>query len=106
MANTPKSLADGQLPSSKGTLYTVPASTKTLIKSIIIVNIGAVSRTVNIYAKPNSTSRRIFPKDYALASSAQVELETSLILEAGDLIEGDAAAANEIDFVISGVEIT
>lgn len=39
---TYESLAQGQLPSSAGTLYTVPASTQVFVKSIHLVNATAV----------------------------------------------------------------
>ena len=34
-----KSLANGQLASSKGTIYTCPAATQAIIQSIVLVNI-------------------------------------------------------------------
>ncbi len=56
---TIQALADGQLPSIKGTLYTVPVSTTTIIKSITLVNTDTSDRTVNLYIKPGATSRKI-----------------------------------------------
>jgi hypothetical protein len=104
MAFTVQALADGQLADAKGTLYTTPGSTQTIIKSITLVNTDGSAQTVNLYAKPGATSRRIIPKDMSLAAGAQFTLDCVLTLEAGDLIEGDAATANVVDFVISGVE--
>ncbi len=100
-----KSLADGQLANSKGTIYTTPTSTQAIVKSITLVNTDSSARAVNLYFKASGgTSRRITPKDYSLAVGALMVMEDELTLEAADIIEGDAAAATVIDFVISGVE--
>lgn len=101
---TIKSLGDGQLAATKGTLYTVPASTRTIIKSITLVNTSASAVTVNIYLKPGATSRRIMPKDLSIAAGALVEINAGYTLEAGDLIEGDASVATTVDYTINGVE--
>ncbi len=101
-----KSLADGQLASSKGTIYTCPAATQTIIPSITLVNTNSSTETINIYFKASGgTSRRIIPKDSSLAASGKMQaLDAALTLEAGDIIEGDTTTANQVDFVLSGVE--
>lgn len=101
-----KILADGQLPAAKGTLYTVPAATTTLVKTIVLVATN-VNRVVNIYVKKAAgTSRRILMKDYPLDIAAELSIERNLTLGVGDVIEGDAAAATEIDYIIFGIEYT
>ena len=45
MAETYKKLAQGQLPSSAGTIYTVPSGTSTIIKHIRLVNTDSSART-------------------------------------------------------------
>ena len=102
-----KSLADGQLPDSKTTLYTVPASTTAAIKVCKLVNSSASARTVNIYIKRSgSTSRRVIPKDMTFAAGSEAECVDGdpWELSTGDIIEGDASAATEIDYFISGAE--
>jgi hypothetical protein len=101
---TPKLLANGQLPNAKGTLYTCPAATQTLVKTINLVATN-ISRTINIYIK-RVTSRRIIAKDTNLDITLELAIERNIILEAGDLIEGDASAAAEVDYLIFGTEIT
>jgi hypothetical protein len=107
-AVTSKEMGDGQLPAVKGTLGTVPASKAWIVKSVTFVNTGAVTRTVNLYAKPSgSSSRRIIPKDLSLdAGDCYYETGLSVVLEAGGLIEGDASAAAEVDYMIGGGEET
>lgn len=100
-----KSLADGQLAAAKGTIYTTPAATQTIVKRITLVNADTVARAVNLYFKASGgTSRRITPKDYSLAVGALMVMDDEVTLEAADIIEGDAAAATVVDFCISGIE--
>ena len=100
-----KSLADGQLANSKGTIYTTPASTEAIIKSIILVNTNTSSETVNLYFKASGgTSRRLIPKDTSLPASNSLIMDDLVTLEAADILEGDTTTASKVDFVISGVE--
>ena len=100
-----KALADGQLANTKGTLYTVPTRTTAIVKSITLVNTDSVTRTVNLYVKKDGTnSRRIIPKDLSLVAGASLEHNRVVTLEAADLIEGDASAADVVDYVVNGVE--
>lgn len=104
---TIKSLADGQLPNSKGTLYTVGASTSTIVKRITYVNTNTTTESVNLYIKRSgSTSRRIIPKDLQLAGSYMVIDDDTHALATGDLIEGDTTTATKVDYLIEGVEKT
>jgi len=102
---TLKLLANGQLPNAKGTLYTCPALTSTLIKTITLVNAGAADHTANIYVK-RTTSRRIKAKDFNISTVLEEVVQQNIILEAGDLIEGDADAATTVDYCIFGIEQT
>jgi len=102
-----QSIADGQLPSSTGTLYTVPANTVAHITNIVLANTSAsVDRTYNLYVKRSGgTSRRIVGADTPLRASKAHYLppdQTAIRLSAGDVIEGDADAATAIDYLITG----
>lgn len=103
---TIKSLADGQLAAAKATLYTVPASTETIIKTITLVNTDdASARDVNLYVKKSGgTSRRIIPKNCELGIHYMLVFDDETTLGAADIIEGDASAANVVDYVVNGVE--
>ncbi len=100
-----KSLADGQLASSKGTIYTCPTSKQAIVSRITLVNTDSSARAVNLYFKASGgTSRNITPVDYSLAVGALLVMEDEVTLEAADIIEGDAAVASKVDFVVSGIE--
>lgn len=98
-----KSLADGQLPNAKGTLYTVPGSTQAIVKTIILVNTDTSARTVNLYVN-TGTSRKIIPVDTELGVGYSLIFDDELTLEAADLIEGDASVASKVDYYIGGIE--
>lgn len=106
MALAIKQLAQGQLAAAKATIYTTPAVTQAIVKSITVINTDTVARTVNLYVNSAGTSRRIVPKDLSLAAGAMVEIDRVLTLEAADLIEGDCSAATVADYIISGAENT
>lgn len=102
-----KVLAEGQLASSKDTLYTVPASTTAYIKFFSCFNTNTTDETVIIYLKPASTSRKVGRA--VLSANEQVRFidkDEALILETGDLIEGETTTASKVDYVILGVEET
>jgi hypothetical protein len=101
---TAKVLAEGQVASTKGTLYTVPASTKAYVKSITFYNTNAATQTLNVYLKPGATSRQIYR--VSLAQYATYELTVPYLLEAADLIEADTTTGTAVDYVITGVEET
>ncbi len=99
-----KVLADGQLPSSKGTIYTVPASTSAYVRCVRMHNTNTTDETINVYLKPGSTSRQV--GRWTLATRETLEVDLALTLEAGDLIEADTTTASKVDYVITGAEET
>ena len=100
-----KALADGQLASSKETLYTTPASTETIVKSISLTNTSSSMVEVNLYIQRDGTnSRRICPKDMELAARHTYIDDKVHTLEAADLVEGDASSGSVIDYAVSGVQ--
>lgn len=97
-----KALADGQLASSKGTLYTTPGSTQAIVKSITLYNSGAGTNVCKIYANRTGTSRVIFR--VSLETLEHAQFVTPITLEAADLIEGDATSPTEVDYTINGTQ--
>lgn len=62
-----KVLAQGQLPASVGTLYTVPASTATIVKNIHLVNGTGGSVTARLNVKGTAAANAILPAISILA---------------------------------------
>lgn len=102
VTRTPTALADGYLPTSKGTLYTGPASSKVYVSEIWLHNINAAAQTVILYVNRTGTSR-IIGYSSNLAQNYQMVRGPGLILEAGDLIEGQTTTGSAVHYVISGV---
>lgn len=99
-------IVDGQLAATKTTLYTCPAGSKVIIKSIIVVNSNDTTiRTINLYVNRTGTSRLICDEDKAIAPKTAFVFNEAVVLEAGDLLEGSSDAATTCDYVISGVMI-
>lgn len=109
MAFQYKSLADGQLPNAKGTLYTAPDEAS--IQTITLVLSAGGPHTVNIYLKrQGSSSRLLIPPNLPMdvtdpAAAALVDvLDRPLELSQGDEIEGDCSTATVVDYSITGAE--
>ena len=96
---------DGQLGTTKGTLYTVAASTQAIVRTITLVNTIGVEVSVNIYYKVSGgTSRLITPKNMIMEPYGLALVKHIQTLEAAGIIEGDASVATTVDYTISGVE--
>lgn len=107
MAISIKVLGDGQLGTSKATLYTVPASTSTYVKFMSVHNVGAGTENVEILLNVSGTSRRIAYVTLGANEGAQiVDKDGAISLEAGDLIEGLTTSGASVDYVITGAEET
>jgi hypothetical protein len=106
MAIVGSSLADGQLPNAKGTLYTVPTSKAAHAPHLILVNTDSSARTINLYVKrAGSSSRHVEQVDLSIAAGARHMVDfgaKGLTLSEDDEIEGDASAAAVVDYLICG----
>lgn len=94
-----------QLPNTTGTRYTVPASTRTVIRHIHLTNPtgGAVTVTMSIGADAAAT--RILDA-YSLAAGTAIDIWGPYTLEATEVIAANASAATSIVAVIDGEEQT
>jgi hypothetical protein len=110
MAMIPKQLkAATPLTTSYVTMYTVPASTTTIIKEILLANTTAGAVTASVSVVPSagtaSTSNNILGGvNIDPNSTIVVELHTLLIT--GDFISAKASAGSAVNIMISGVETT
>lgn len=103
-----KRLASGQLPSTKTTLYTVPASTTAYVKFLSLANTsGSTTETILIFLHDGTASRRIARVVLAPNETSRViEIGEAANLGATNLIEGQSTNATTVDYWISGVEET
>lgn len=73
-----KALAQGQLPSSIGTLYTAPTSTTAFIKSIMVVNNDSVTRNFNISKGGTAATNRLTPASLEIPAGGLAIYEDNL----------------------------
>lgn len=105
---TPTKLGQAAITAGTTTLYTVPASTRTMLKDIDIVNTSAGALTVDVYLVPSGgtagTSNALF-YNYSLASKTNVQWTGTQVLNAGDTIQIVASGLG-CTIIASGGEAT
>ena len=99
MATTSKALARTAAATSSTTLYTVPASTTTVVTNIAICNNAASAATFTILLDDIELQ-----KDTAIAANTTIYIDLQQVLATTKTIKGLASAVT-VDFHISGVEI-
>ena len=99
MANTAKNLARAAASLTSATLYTVPASTTTVVTNIAVANTAASSATFDL----SLNGVQLF-NDVAVAANTTAFIDLKQVLSATQTITGLASAVT-VNFHISGVEI-
>ena len=101
MADTLKMLGKGTLGTTEATMYTVPISTKTIVKSIILCNKTDTDATVNL----KFAGTEIYV-EHKVALKDTLCIQLTSVLEATATIIGKASAADTINYYISGIDVT
>ena len=105
MTITVKVLGEGQLLATKQSLYTVPAGSKGYVKFLSLYNTSSLLQEAHIFLKTAGISRQITRVELEPGGSARVvDKDEAITLEEGDIIEGYADRASEVDYVITGAE--
>ena len=99
MANTAKNLARAAASLTSATLYTVPASTTTVVTNIAVTNTSASAQTFTL----NLNGVALFTTS-AIAANSTAFIDLKQVLSATQTITGLASAIT-VNFHISGVEI-
>lgn len=93
---TPVKLGQAAITTGVTTLYTVPVSTRTLVKDIDVVNTSAGALTVDIYLVASggsaSTANALF-YGFSVAANGNLQWTGVQILNAGDTIQIKASGA-------------
>lgn len=100
MANTPKKLYANKPTTSSTTLYTVPVSTTTIVKNIVLCNATGAVATVTLTAGGQTIVNAL-----SVNANDTVTLDLSLVMVATDTITGLQNTTNAISVYISGVEV-
>ena len=99
MAIEAKVLAEGQVANSKGTIFTATAIS--YVKTINFFNTNAAAQTIQVWLKPGATSRQLLYVS-GVAQYERLEIDLSISLESGDLIEAATTTASAVDFIVTG----
>jgi hypothetical protein len=99
MATVSKALSRTAAAVTSTTLYTVPASTTTVITNIAVCNNAATAATFTILLDDIELQ-----KDTAIAANSTIYIDLKQVLATTKTIKGLASAIT-VDFHISGVEI-
>ena len=108
MANTFKSAATGSR-TDLTTMYTCPVSTTAVVHAIYLSNIdGTNDATVSVAVSgsANFSTRRYLLKTVDVPADSTVVVEKPINLGAGDKLETEASANEDIDVFASILEIT
>jgi hypothetical protein len=106
MADTPKRAGPTALTATAATLYTVPAATTFLLRSIHVCNESNATALFTMSIGTDGAGKRIF-KDFAVTANG-VALETMLIvLTATEVIQAfSTTGANLLTVILSGIEVS
>lgn len=107
---TPTQFCDSrQLSTSASTYYTVPSSTTSIVKQILLANITSSDATATIHFIPDggslSSTNKIFGEITISANTTQV-VDLSSVISNGVRIQALSGTASAINIHISGVEVT
>lgn len=88
------------------TLYTVPASTKTVVKEITLCNTDTSARAVTLYIGNGSAAGNTLLSALSILAGDTKFITLSTVLIATDTIKGGADTGNKVAISVSGVEVT
>ena len=91
-----------QLGTTTTTLFTVPANRQYMIKQIIICNTDGVDRVVTLARGTAATAANCFTYLLPVAGYDTVVLDTGLVLEAAETVQGLADTASKVTVTITG----
>ena len=110
MANAYKVLGQANLTAETLTdVYTVPASTETVISTIIIANLLGAANSFRIAIRPNGaavSNQHYMAYDVPIAANDSTTLTLGVTLDAADVVSVYSGAAADVSVSIFGTEIT
>jgi hypothetical protein len=101
----PKLLANPTtLGTTTTTLFTVPTGRQWAIKQVVVCNTDGVERLVTLAKGTAATAGNCFVYRLPVASSDTVVLDTALVLEAGETIQGLSDSGSVVTVTVTGWE--
>jgi hypothetical protein len=107
MANNYKNAKVDLTTTSATTLYTCPAATTSLVKSILVSNDSASADTITVTITDADAAIFSLYKVKAVAANTTVELLTApLVVQENEILKVTAANANRLHVVASFLEVS
>lgn len=105
MANDPKILGEGQVAAATTAIYTCPAATKAIIRTVSFNHVAGAIQTVNLWVKKSGSSLRRFSRAVLDVNEFAHEEDIGT-LDAGDALHADSTNAASVDYTVHGIEQT
>ena len=106
MTDTAKRLAGpDDIPNSATTMYTVPGSTKAIIRNIHIANTTNTAATIKMSIGADAAGTRILG-DLSIPAFGTYDWSGFMVLEAGETLRATGGTNNALTVTVSGVEVT
>ena len=106
MARTPKRLAGpAQVSNAAATKYTVPASTKTVIRNIHVQNPSGSTVNFTLSIGADAAGTRLFDA-YAIAAGTVLNHFCYIVVDAAEIVQALGSTNNILTLTIDGDEIT
>jgi hypothetical protein len=95
-----------QVGTSTTTLFTVPSGRQYTIKQIVICNTDGVDRLITLARGSAATAANCFTYNLPVAGYDTVVLDTGLVLEAAETVQGLSDTASKVTVTITGWDRT
>lgn len=105
MAEAYLKLYQGQPGVAAGVVYTVPASTNTVVKHIRAVNTGTVGASIGLFDGGSGVTNRILP-DVVLQPGEWLEWDGLITMPTTATLQAIASVASTITLTIYGLQLT
>ena len=84
------------------TLFTVPSGRQYAIKQVVVCNTDGVERWVKLALGSTATVENCFVFQLPIAAYDTVVLDTALVLEAGQTLQGSSDTADKVTVTVTG----
>lgn len=106
MADTLKRLSGpAALTTSAAAQYTVPGSTKAVVRNVHVCNESGSAATVTVSIGTDGAGKRIL-KGFSVPANGVYDWSGSLVLDAAEVVQALASANTSLTLTISGLEVT
>jgi hypothetical protein len=92
------------LGTSTTTLFTVPTGRQHAIKQIVVCNTDGTERWIKLAVGSTATAENCFVFQLPIASFDTVVLDTALVLEAAQTLQGSSDVASKVTVTVTGWE--